>query len=123
MRFAPGERCDETFGIDPVSGNRAWIGTLGERPQARARCGEKPASETTGCGALCWLAGLRALPCRYLPALKKTPMANVVRDPREHPDAIIPDLSTNHIAPFTRDQVAFVYGSVWKTALFCEGRK
>ena len=24
---------------------------------------------------------------------KKTPMANVVRDPREHPDAIIPDLS------------------------------
>ena len=25
---------------------------------------------------------------------KKTPMANVVRDPREHPDAIIPDLST-----------------------------
>ena len=26
---------------------------------------------------------------------KKTPMANVVRDPREHPDAIIPDLATN----------------------------
>lgn len=49
---------------------------------------------------------------------KKTPMANVVRDPREHPDAIIPDLSTNHIAPFTRDQVAFVYGSVWKQRYF-----
>ena len=26
---------------------------------------------------------------------KKTPMANVVRDPSEHPDAIIPDLATN----------------------------
>src|SRR3984957_13792643 len=35
---------------------------------------------------------------------KKTPMANVVRDPREHPDAIIPDLSTNTVARFTKDQ-------------------
>jgi predicted CXXCH cytochrome family protein len=49
---------------------------------------------------------------------QKTPMANVVRDPREHPDAIIPDLSTNHIAPFTKDQVAFVYGSIWKQRYF-----
>ena len=49
---------------------------------------------------------------------KTTPMANVVRDPREHPDAIIPDLSTNTVAPFTRDQVAFVYGSKWKQRYF-----
>ena len=28
---------------------------------------------------------------------KKTPMANVVRDPRQHPDAIIPDLATNNV--------------------------
>jgi predicted CXXCH cytochrome family protein len=49
---------------------------------------------------------------------KKTPMANVIRDPREHPDAIIPDLATNTIAKFSRDQVAFVYGSVWKQRYF-----
>jgi predicted CXXCH cytochrome family protein len=50
---------------------------------------------------------------------KKTPMANVVRDPREHPDAIIPDLATNNVSPmFTRDQVAFVYGSIWKQRYF-----
>ncbi len=49
---------------------------------------------------------------------KKTPMANVVRDPREHPDAIIPDLATNNVAKFTRDQVAFVYGSLWKQRYF-----
>jgi predicted CXXCH cytochrome family protein len=49
---------------------------------------------------------------------KKTPMANVVRDPREHPDAIIPDLSTNKIAKFTKEQVAFVYGSKWKQRYF-----
>jgi len=49
---------------------------------------------------------------------KVTPMANVVRDPREHPDAIIPDLRTNNVAPFTLDQVAFVYGSKWKQRYF-----
>jgi mono/diheme cytochrome c family protein len=49
---------------------------------------------------------------------KKTPMANVVRDPREHPDAIIPDLATNPLAKFTKDQVAFVYGAIWKQRYF-----
>jgi predicted CXXCH cytochrome family protein len=50
---------------------------------------------------------------------KKTPMANVVRDPREYPDAIIPNLATNNVSPkFTKDQVALVYGSVWKQRYF-----
>ncbi len=49
---------------------------------------------------------------------KKTPMANVVRDPRKHPEAIIPDLATNNVAKFTKDQVAFVYGSIWKQRYF-----
>jgi predicted CXXCH cytochrome family protein len=49
---------------------------------------------------------------------KKTPMANVVRDPRAHPDAIIPDLKTNNVAKFSADQVAFVYGSIWKQRYF-----
>ena len=49
---------------------------------------------------------------------QKTPMANIVRDPREHPDAIIPNLATNSIARFTKDDVALVYGSVWKQRYF-----
>ena len=49
---------------------------------------------------------------------KKTPMANIVRDPREHPDAIIPNLATNTVAKFTKEQVAFVYGSIWKQRYF-----
>jgi predicted CXXCH cytochrome family protein len=49
---------------------------------------------------------------------QKTPMANVVRDPREHPEAIIPNLATNTVARFTKDQVAFVYGSRWKQRYF-----
>jgi predicted CXXCH cytochrome family protein len=49
---------------------------------------------------------------------KKTPMANVVRDPREHPDAIPPDLATNSVFKFSPGQVAFVYGSMWKQRYF-----
>ncbi|MGA8866191.1 MAG: c-type cytochrome, partial [Candidatus Sulfotelmatobacter sp.] len=49
---------------------------------------------------------------------KKTPMANVVRDPGAQPDPIIPNLTTNTVAKFTRDQVALVYGSLWKQRYF-----
>jgi len=50
---------------------------------------------------------------------KKTPMANVVRDPQEHPDAILPDLSKpDPLVHFKRDQIALVYGSVWKQRYF-----
>jgi predicted CXXCH cytochrome family protein len=49
---------------------------------------------------------------------KKTPMANIVRDPKEHPDAITPDLATNNVAKFTKEQVAFVYGRLWKQRYF-----
>jgi predicted CXXCH cytochrome family protein len=49
---------------------------------------------------------------------KKTPMANIVRDPQEHPDAIIPNLATNTVSKFTKEQVAFVYGSIWKQRYF-----
>ena len=49
---------------------------------------------------------------------KKTPMANVVRDPRTHPEAITPDLGSNNVAKFTKDRVAFVYGSLWKQRYF-----
>jgi predicted CXXCH cytochrome family protein len=50
---------------------------------------------------------------------KKTPMANIVRDPREHPEAIIPDLSKpDPLVAFTKDDIAFVYGSIWKQRYF-----
>ncbi|HKW16362.1 MAG TPA: c-type cytochrome [Terriglobales bacterium] len=49
---------------------------------------------------------------------KKTPMANIVRDPRDHPGSVIPNLATNKIAPFTMKQIAFVYGSIWKQRYF-----
>ncbi len=49
----------------------------------------------------------------------RTRMANVVRDPRTHPDAIIPDLSKpDPLVNFSKDDIAFVYGSKWKQRYF-----
>ena len=46
-------------------------------------------------------------------------MANVVRDPKLHPDAILPDLSKpDPLVKFTKDDIAFVYGSKWKQRYF-----
>ncbi|HLJ65096.1 MAG TPA: c-type cytochrome, partial [Stellaceae bacterium] len=50
---------------------------------------------------------------------QKTPMANVVRDPREHPEAILPDFSKpDPLLTFSKDDIAFVYGSRWKQRYF-----
>jgi len=50
---------------------------------------------------------------------RKTPMANVVRDPREHPEAVAGDFSkSNTLVHFSVADVAFVYGSIWKQRYF-----
>jgi predicted CXXCH cytochrome family protein len=49
----------------------------------------------------------------------KSRMANVVRDPGEHPEAIIPDLAkSDPLVTFSKDDIAFVYGSRWKQRYF-----
>ncbi len=46
-------------------------------------------------------------------------MANVVRDPKIHPEAIIPDLSKpDPLVKFTVNDIAWVYGSKWKQRYF-----
>lgn len=50
---------------------------------------------------------------------QKTRMANVVRDPKTHPDAIIPDLNKpDPLLTFKKEDIAFVYGSKWKQRYF-----
>jgi predicted CXXCH cytochrome family protein len=50
---------------------------------------------------------------------KETRMANVVRDPREHPDAVIPDFSKpDPLVTFPLKDVALTYGSKWKQRYF-----
>lgn len=50
---------------------------------------------------------------------KKTPMANVVLDRRTHPNAILADFSNApSFVNFKKQQIAFVYGSIWKQNYF-----
>ena len=50
---------------------------------------------------------------------KRTRMANVVRDPREHPEAVLGDFShPDPIRSFGLDDVALVYGSRYKQRYF-----
>ncbi len=52
---------------------------------------------------------------------KKTPMANVVRDPRKDPHAIFADFShAPSFVNFKPQQIAFVYGSIWKQNYFTQ---
>jgi predicted CXXCH cytochrome family protein len=46
-------------------------------------------------------------------------MANVVRDPRTHPGSVLADFSNApSFVDFSKDQIAFVYGSIWKQNYF-----
>jgi predicted CXXCH cytochrome family protein len=50
---------------------------------------------------------------------KQTCMANIVRDPRVHPEAIIPDLTKpDPLVHFSKYDIALVYGSRWKQRYF-----
>ena len=49
----------------------------------------------------------------------KTRMANVVVDPKQHPEAVLPDFNkADPLLTFTLNDVAFVYGSKWKQRYF-----
>jgi predicted CXXCH cytochrome family protein len=51
----------------------------------------------------------------------KTRMANVVTDPREHPDRVLPDFNKpDPLLTFKLSDVAFVYGSKWKQRYFAK---
>jgi predicted CXXCH cytochrome family protein len=49
----------------------------------------------------------------------KTRMANVVQDPKVHPEAILPDLTkADPLLTFKKEDIAFTYGSKWKQRYF-----
>ena len=49
----------------------------------------------------------------------RTRTANVVSDPKQHPEVVLPDFSKpDPLLTFTLDDVAFVYGSKWKQRYF-----
>ena len=49
----------------------------------------------------------------------KTRMANVVQDPKQHPEAVLPDFSKpDPLLTFKLSDVAFTYGTKWKQRYF-----
>src|SRR5215831_16202949 len=49
----------------------------------------------------------------------KTRMANVVTDPKAHPEVILPDLSKpDPVLTFKKEDIALVYGTKWKQRYF-----
>ncbi len=96
--------------------NRAWELVLFIRSIAQSAPQEK-AGQIAAVASAHYVGSAACQKChaQIYNRWKKTPMANVVRDPSEHPDAIIPNLATNNVSPkFSKDQVAFVYGNIWK---------
>ena len=80
-----------------------------------------PALSQTPASARTFVGSARCAPCHadVYASWKKTRMANVVRDPKEHPDAVLGDFShPNPLVTFDLSQVAFVYGSRWKQRYF-----
>lgn len=74
-----------------------------------------PASKSHYVGS----AACRACHTQIYNRWKMTRMANVVRDPKEHPDAILPDFTKHDLLlSFGREDVALVYGSRWKQRYF-----
>jgi predicted CXXCH cytochrome family protein len=64
-------------------------------------------------------AGCRDCHAEIYDRWKRTRMANVVQDPRGHPEAIIPDLTRpDPLLTFKKEDVALVYGSKWKQRYF-----
>ena len=50
---------------------------------------------------------------------RKTLMANILQDVKTHPEAIIADFSKpNPLVTFSKDEIAFTYGSKWKQRYF-----
>ncbi len=91
--------------------------------QARpAPAGQPQANTTTPVAGGASYVGSEACRRCHAPTYErwsKTRMANVVVDPKQHPEAVIGDFARADPArTFTVDDVAFTYGSKWKQRYF-----
>jgi len=90
-----------------------WVAAMLAVLPAVAQRVDAPASEYVGSAAC------RSCHAAIYERWTHTRMANVVRDPAAHPDAILPDLTKRDpLVTFTARDIAFVYGSKWKQRYF-----
>ena len=80
---------------------------------------QSPPSQTEGGGNFVGSAACQSCHQEIYDRWKDTLMANIIRDPKQHPEAIIADFSTpNPLVTFKKEDVAFTYGSKWKQRYF-----
>ena len=123
VRSSSQERCDI---VTPVRGLaamlrvRRWGGLA--CATAFAACGASPSpAPPASAGVQPFVGSAACESCHrdIYSRWKTTLMANVVRDPKQHPDAIVGDFSKpNPLVTFKQEDVAFTYGSKWKQRYF-----
>src|SRR5216117_342392 len=104
------------FAISAVLAGALLIAELSVRAQTQA-APQRPAAAPAATVQASYVGSTRCGDCH--PAIyarwSKTRMANVITDPKVHPEVIIPDFSkADPLLTFTKDDVAFVYGTKWK---------
>src|SRR5262245_45424689 len=88
-------------------------------PAARQMPAGFPGSPQTTSAAYVGSAECRRCHAPIYERWSRTRMANVVVDPKQHPDAVLPDFTKpDPLVKFTLNDVAFVYGSKWKQRYF-----
>jgi predicted CXXCH cytochrome family protein len=86
-----------------------------------AAAGQPPAHATSALGGRTYVGSQTCATCHraVYDRWSKTRMANVVTDPKVHPELVLGDFANRTPAVnFTLDQVAFVYGTKWKQRYF-----
>jgi len=97
-----------------------WIGILAALAGSQGVLFSQAAAPPAGLSArYAGSAACRTCHAAVYARWSKTRMANVVTDPKAHPEAILPDLSKpNALVKFKKEDIAFVYGSKWKQRYF-----
>ena len=104
-----------------------FTGTLGAQRQATSTAARPPApvstaqTATTPSNGRTYVGSAACRDCHtaIYQRWAKTRMANVVTDPKQHPEVVIPDFSKpDPVRTFTLADVAFVYGTKWKQRYF-----
>ena len=77
------------------------------------------ASIQTPAAAYAGSAACKACHAEVYERWSKTRMANVLADPKLHPEVILPDLTkADPLLTFKKEDIAFVYGTKWKQRYF-----
>jgi predicted CXXCH cytochrome family protein len=85
-----------------------------------AACNQRPRSETSPSqNVFTGSAACESCHKDIYARWRKTRMANVIQDPKEHPEAVLGDFATPHpLVTFKLSDVAFIYGTKWKQRYF-----